>query len=247
MAAEAVEWQPQFLDVDPVYGTLFALYCERRGIRLPSLRFILASYEFVSVAHRRILERVFGVPVFNLYGSTETGHLLMEVGQGEMRPSLETALLEALNTDGQGISELAVTTLTNDFMPLIRYRIGDLVERHQRPYSTSYLVHGRAADAFVTADGKRVTTWQIDQCLADLPGVAHYQLCERAGGEWLLRFAPDIAAPTTAETDELCRRLAQLLGAGGKLVIEQTDLLVPESSGKFRLGYPAKTSVGPSS
>ena len=41
--------------------------------------------------------------------------------------------------------------------------------------------------------------------------------------------------------------VAQLLGAGGKLVIEQTDLLVPESSGKFRLGYPAKTSVGPPS
>ena len=37
MAAEAVEWQPQFLDVDPVYGVIFALYCERRGIRLPSL------------------------------------------------------------------------------------------------------------------------------------------------------------------------------------------------------------------
>jgi len=68
MAAEAVEWQPQFLDVDPVYGVLFALYCERRGIRLPSLRFILGSYEFVSVVHRRILERVFGVPVFNIYG-----------------------------------------------------------------------------------------------------------------------------------------------------------------------------------
>ena len=151
MAAEAVEWQPQFLDVDPVYGVVFALYCERRGIRLPSLRFIVCSYEFVSVAHRRILERVFGVPVFNLYGSTETGHLLMEAGRGEMRPSLETALLEVLNLDGQGIGELAVTTLTNDFMPLIRYRIGDLVERQERPYYTSYVVQGRAADAFVRA------------------------------------------------------------------------------------------------
>ena len=83
MAAEAAEWQPQFLDVDPVYGVVFARYCERRGIRLPSLRFILASYEFVSVVHRRILERAFGVPVFNLYGSTETGHLLMENERGE--------------------------------------------------------------------------------------------------------------------------------------------------------------------
>ena len=244
MATEAVEWRPQFLDVDPVYGVLFALYCERRAIRLPSLRFILCSYEFVSVTHRRILERVFGVPVFNLYGSTETGHLLMETGPGEMRPSLETALLEMLNTDGHGIGELAVTTLTNDFMPLIRYRIGDLVERHEQPYRTNYLVHGRAADAFVTPGGRRVTTWQIDQCLADLAGIAHYQLCERPGGEWSLRFVPDITAPSAEEIEELRQRLAPLLGVSDRLVLQQTDLLVPESSGKFRLGYPAKKDAG---
>jgi len=78
MAAEIADWVPQFLDVDPVHGARFALYCEQRGIKFPSLKFILCSYEFVSVLHRRILMRVFGVPVFNLYGSTETGHLLME-------------------------------------------------------------------------------------------------------------------------------------------------------------------------
>jgi phenylacetate-CoA ligase len=240
MAAEAVEWQPQFLDVDPVYGVLFALYCERRGIRLPSLRFILGSYEFVSVVHRRILERAFGVPVFNLYGSTETGHLLVEVGRGEMRASLDTALLEVLNPDEHGIGELAVTTLTNDFMPLIRYRIDDLVERHERPYYTSYVLHGRAKDAFTVSDGRCVTTWQVDQCLADLAGIAHYQLSERAEGEWLLRFVPDNRAPRAADIAELRQRLALLLGVSGKLAVQQTDLLVPESSGKFRLGYPAK-------
>jgi phenylacetate-CoA ligase len=243
MAAETADWQPQFLDVDPVYGVLFALYCERRGIRLPSLRFVVASYEFVSIAHRRILERVFGVPVFNLYGSTETGHLLMETARGEMRPSLETALLEVLNIDGHGIGELTVTTLTNEFMPLIRYRIGDLVERQVRPYHTNYVVQGRAADAFVAPDGRRVTTWQIDHCLADLTGVAHYQLCERPAGEWSLRFVPDVAPPTTAQSNELRCRLARLLGAGDRLAVQQTDLLVPESSGKFRLGYPAKKTA----
>jgi len=186
---------------------------------------------------------VFGVPVFNLYGSTETGHLLMESGRGEMRPSLETALLEVLNPDGHGIGELTVTTLTNEFMPLIRYRIGDLVERQERPYHTNYIVQGRGADAFITPEGRRVTTWQIDQCLADLPGIAHYQLCERAAGEWLLRFVPDLTGPTAARVDELRRRLAQLLGAGDGLAVQPTDLLVPESSGKFRLGYPAKRNV----
>jgi hypothetical protein len=37
----------------------------------------------------------------------------------------------------------------------------------------------------------------------------------------------------------LRQRLARLLGVNGNLVLRQTDLLVPESSGKFRLGYPA--------
>jgi phenylacetate-CoA ligase len=246
MAAEAMDWQPQFLDVDPVYGVVFARYCERHGIRLPSLRFILCSYEFVSVVHRRIFQRVFGVPVLNLYGSTETGHLLMETERGEMRPSLETAFLEVLNPDARGVGELAVTTLTNDFMPLIRYRIGDLVEWRERPYHTRYLVHGRLADAFTRPDGPLVTTWEIDQCFRDVSGIAHYQLCERAGGDWLLRLAPDLAAPSGTEIKALQGRLRGLLGLGSEPAVQLTDLLMPESSGKFRLGYPAKRLAAPS-
>jgi len=238
MAAEAVQWAPQFLDVDPVYGVVFALYCERQNIRLPSLRFIICSYEFVSVAHRRILERVFGVPVFNLYGSTETGHLLMETEHGEMRPSLGTAFLETLDTDSQGIGGLAVTTLTNDFMPLIRYRIGDLVERLERPYWTSFLVHGRTADAFATPTGGRITTRQIDACFADMPGVAHYQLRAEQGGALSLRFVTDVVPPSAANIEKLHDSLVRLLGITDSLAIEQTDLLMPESSGKFRLGVP---------
>jgi phenylacetate-CoA ligase len=239
MAAEAVEWNPVFLDVDPVYGALFALYCERHGIRLPALRFILASYEFVSVTHQRILERVFHVPVFNLYGSTETGHLLMEDEQGAMRASQETAFLEVLNPDANAVGELVVTTLTNDFMPLIRYRIGDLVERKVEPYSTNYAVHGRVADAFARPDGRRVTTLEIDRLFEKVGGVAHYQLQERKVGEFLLRYVAEPAAPSDADVAGLKGRLEELLRPAS-LAIRPTDLLMPESSGKFRLGYPSK-------
>ena len=138
MAAEISDWSPQFLDVDPVHGVRFALYCEQHGIKFPSLKFILCSYEFVSVVHRKILARVFGVPVFNLYGSTETGHLLMENERGEMKPSYDTAFLEIVNADARGIGELVVTTLTNDYMPLLRYRIGDLVRKTRSALRKSF-------------------------------------------------------------------------------------------------------------
>jgi phenylacetate-CoA ligase len=243
MAAEAAEWRPQFLDIDPVYGVRFAQYCERHGIRLPSLRFIICSYEFVSLVHRRILQRAFGVPVFNLYGATETGHLLMEDEHGKMLPSLETAFLEVVEPDAQGIGRLIVTTLTNDYMPLVRYRIGDLVEQHVDPYRTTYVLHGREGDAFRTPAGGRVTIWQIDQCFDGLAGFAHYQLVQLDTSEFALRYVPDAAAPTEDTLKELRRRLSDKLGIADGLEFVPSDFLLPENSGKFRLGYPQSATA----
>jgi len=242
MVEEAIDWQPGFLDVDPVYGVVFARFCEQHGIRLPSLSFILCSYEYVSVVHRRILERVFGVPVFNLYGSTETGHLLMEDISGVMRPSLETAVLELVDTNANGIGELAVTTLTNDFMPLIRYRIGDLVEREEKPCGTRYILHGRKVDAFLNSAEGLVTTRHLDQCFVGIEGVAHYQIIQSSNAQWLLRIVPDRGGPTPKTMLELHSRVMGLVQPKAGLKIELTDLLMPESSGKFRLGYPARAA-----
>ena len=243
MADEVLDWQPEFLDVDPVYGVIFALYCERKGIRLPSLQFVVCSYEFVSVVHRAVLARAFGVPVFDLYGSTETGHLLMEDDEGRMRPSLETAFLEVVDIDAHGVGELVVSTLSNPIMPLIRYRIGDLVERQESPYGARYRLHGRTVDAFRTPNGQRVTTRQIDQCFAGLKGFAHYQLVQRAGEGWVLRFVPERNEPEEGHLKQLIERLSPLLQTATPISLQKTDMLVAEKSGKFRLGYPAREEL----
>jgi phenylacetate-CoA ligase len=245
MVEETLDWEPRFLDVDPVYGVAFALHCERHGLRFPGLNFIICSYEFVSVTHRRILERAFGVPVFDLYGSTETGHLLMEDERGEMRPSPETAFLEIINPAADGVGELVVTTLTNDYMPLIRYRIGDLVEREEKSGDHSYVVHGRTIDSVTTRSGRRVTTWQIDQCFAGMAGIAHYQLLERADG-WLFRFLADLARPSAKQLTALKRKLGELL-EHSHIRLEPTDLIAPEKSGKFRLVTPLRRTTQPGS
>lgn len=235
MAQEIAEWQPQFLDVDPVQGAWFALYCERHGLKFPSLKFVLCSYEFVSVVHRKILARVFGVPVFNLYGSTETGHLLMENENGEMKASDETAFLEIVQPDAQAIGDLVVTTLSNDYMPLVRYRIGDLAAKHARPYGNDFIVHGRARDALVACDGTRVTTWQVDQCFAEADGFAHYELRQSENGEVSLRYVPDALSPTEETLSAVTHHLEALLQSSTCIKTERMTTLVPAASGKFRL------------
>ena len=235
MAEEIIEWAPQFLDLSPVHGARLALFCEQSGIRFSSVRFILCSYEFVSTVHRRILQRAFGVPVFNLYGSTETGHLLMEDEHGDMKASHENALLEVVETDSHHVGDLVVTTLTNDYMPLLRYRIGDLVERSEQPYATSYRVHGRVRDALHGPAGRRVTTWQVDQCFTEISGVLHYQLAQEENGTCRLRYIPDGNGPTAAELAGLMDRLTDLLQPAVKIEMEAVTVLAPTHSGKFRL------------
>lgn len=231
MAEEIASWAPQFLDTDPVHAAWFALYCEKHNLRFPSLKFILVSYEYVSVIHRRILERVFSVPVLNLYGSTETGHLLMEDAEGKMHPSSDTAFLEIVSPDKAGVGDLVVTTLSNDFMPLVRYRIGDLVQCQ----GSTYVVHGRARDALHRADGQRVTTHDVDQCFKDVTGLAHYQLRQEADGSARLDIIPENTQPSVSALGEVAAQIQNLLQLARPPVVKIVDSLLPTPSGKFRL------------
>jgi phenylacetate-CoA ligase len=235
MAGETSNWAPTFLDLDPVHGAWFALYCERHGLRFPSLRFNLCSYEFVSVIHRRIIERVFGVPVFNLYGSTEAGHLLMENERGELTPCLENASYEIVEPDERGIGDLVVTTWTNEFMPLLRYRTGDLAQRLGDTAAPHYLVHGRSREGWRRCDGRRVTTLEIDQCFQGVAGMAHYHLRQTGPDAGQLQFVPDRVPPEAADLKQVSERLQELLQLPQPIQVEVVEKLPPLASGKFRL------------
>ncbi|MBS0631888.1 MAG: hypothetical protein JSS11_08240 [Verrucomicrobia bacterium] len=242
MVDEALEWDPVFLDTDPVYAVVFALHCERRKVVFPKLKFIFTSYEYTSVLHKRILERVFKVPVYNLYGSTETGHLLMEDGAGRMVASEKIARLDVINVDDRGIGELVVSTLTNDYMPLLNYRIGDLVERRAFADAAgerfSYVLHGRAPDTIKSTAGHRITTREIDQCFVGAEGLAHYRLHEKTPGEFTLSYISENDADPQAAVAAAVEKIARLVRTAKPIATHRVPFLLPEASGKFVFNYP---------
>jgi acyl-coenzyme A synthetase/AMP-(fatty) acid ligase len=160
----------------------------------------------------------------------------MEDEQGRMRPSHDHAYLEIVDADARGVGDLVVTTLTHEYMPLLRYRIGDLVSRG----TGGYVVHGRRRDALQDARGRRLTTWDVDQCFAGLEGILHYELRQGVDGRCGLRFLPDNSKPTPRELEALAVRLQSLLGASAPADVVGVDLLPPTSSGKFRLTLGAE-------
>jgi phenylacetate-coenzyme A ligase PaaK-like adenylate-forming protein len=112
-----------------------------------------------------------------------------------MTPSTETAFLELCDIDAQGIGQLLVTTRTNEYLPLLRYEIGDLAEI----LLNGYRVHGRVRDAIRRSDHSLLSTYQVDQSFQDLRGIAHYQVRQSTDGKCEVFLLPEIPGETLTE------------------------------------------------
>ena len=92
---------------------------------------IFATAETLYQSSRGLLKSVFNCPVVIEYGCSEVGGFAYECPEGGLHISAENVFVEFLDEEGQPvkpgeIGEVTVTSLTNFYMPLIRYRIGDL-------------------------------------------------------------------------------------------------------------------------
>ncbi|MFE1439667.1 phenylacetate--CoA ligase family protein [Streptomyces sp. NPDC058739] len=98
----------------------------------PGLRALFVGGEPLTAARRRRISRLWGVPVIEEYGSTETGSLAGECPHGRMHLWADRALFEVydprtgdVRADGEG--QLVVTPLYREAMPLLRYNLEDNV------------------------------------------------------------------------------------------------------------------------
>jgi phenylacetate-coenzyme A ligase PaaK-like adenylate-forming protein len=151
------------------------------------------------------------------------------------KPCLKNVYLETVESGQAGIGSLVVTTLTNDIMPLVRYRTGDLAQRLDQPSGTHYIVHGRTRDVLHRADGQRITTWQADQCFAGAGGFAHYALRQCNDGRCHLQFIPAGSGPDQPVLRQVTEKIRELLQSREPVTVERVKILPPLPSGKFRL------------
>jgi phenylacetate-CoA ligase len=103
------------------------------GRDFPNLRALFVGGEPMTSARRRRISEVWGVPVVEDYGSTETGGLAGDCRAGRLHLWADRAIFEvydpqagAIRADGAG--QLVVTPLNREAMPLIRYNLEDEVE-----------------------------------------------------------------------------------------------------------------------
>jgi phenylacetate-CoA ligase len=111
--------------------------------------------------------RAFGAPVVNHYGSREMGDVACQCPELRgLHVSTNSHKVEVVDPEGRpvvdGEGELAITSLHNHAMPLIRYRIGDRAAALSAPcpcgraFPTLGAVSGRVIERLVNARGESV-------------------------------------------------------------------------------------------
>jgi phenylacetate-CoA ligase len=121
----------------PTDALLWAASAALAGLRpgrdFPALRALFVGGEPLSPARRARIAEVWGAPVVEEYGATETGSLAGECPYGRLHLWADRAIFEVHDprtgrTTPDGRGQLVVTPLYREAMPLLRYAIEDDVE-----------------------------------------------------------------------------------------------------------------------
>lgn len=152
------EFKPEFIDGFPTAISVFVKLCMQKGYKLPSVKAVRVSAETLFDEDRKIIEEGFKTKVFNQFGSSESSCFCSDNEFGEMLVHPEFGLFEVIDDNSNdveptGTGKVITTSFINHIMPLIRYDLGDLVERGEKVTSFEGknferldLVYGRIDD-----------------------------------------------------------------------------------------------------
>jgi phenylacetate-CoA ligase len=208
----------------PTETLLWAAAAQAAGLRpgqdFPALRALFVGGEPLSPARKARIAGIWGVPVVEEYGSTETGSLAGACPEGQLHLWADRAIFEvhdpeAGRIDREGRGQLVVTPLLREAMPLLRYNIEDDVEISYRPCPCGWAlptvrVLGRSAFGYPVGESV-VTQSRLEELVFGLPAAYEVMFWRaRASADRLcvqIEVAPEhgpsaCAALTAAISDE---------------------------------------------
>lgn len=240
-----------FLKVKPqvlfgFFGTVYLLAkeLERRGVAFKGLRGLLVGGESVPPTYRAQIERVFGCPLTELYGSTECFTIARSCRRGRLHLHAPQLITEVLRDDGtasrsEGEGEILITRLVSEAMPLVRYRIGDRIRLTPErcdcgQFHTPMVdqVFGRSNDLIRLADGRVIHPTGLLSVLDFFEGIEQTQLLQTAADTVEVRIVCPTAAPGLVE--ELLGKLAAKV-PDLRFSLQFVDRIEAEPSGKIKV------------
>ncbi len=208
-------------------------------------RFLVGGSETMTPFFRSEIERGFGAPVFDTYISSETGLIAWECPAGRRYHVMDDSLIvEVLKGDapcGPGEEgEVVVTSLISRAMPIIRYRLGDIVRIAEdecpcgRPGPTFERILGKTQDYFWLPDGREFNPWHLSGLwIGRAPWIRQFEVVQESPVSIVMRIVPS-GPPPDAELAALSDQSRRILGTGVEFRVELVSEIESGPGGKLR-------------
>jgi len=253
------KFQPDLIQAYASSIYLLARYLREKGIRPKYPRkSIITAAEKLFPHMRAEVEGVFGVPVFDRYGSREVSAMAAECEcHSGMHVQMPGYIVETIDpVTGKPVEEttgeIAVTVLNNFAMPFLRYRIGDLgiMTRAKCACGNNYNrlreIVGRTSDNFLLPDGRIIHGEYFTHLFYGRSEVKQFQFVQESLDRFTLRVVPGPGYSDQVVAD-LERGIREVIGGHASLSIEVPDEIPKTSSGKHRFtisNLPVEQLVG---
>lgn len=225
---------------------LLAAHAKSRGQGggFKRLKVVCTTGEPLFPEQRRLIQEVFGVPVANEYGCRDGGLIALESPEGQLLVNSETILLEVLDAQGNPVApgeigEAAITNLSSEAQPFIRYRTGDMVRasdalcRAGRGLQVISEVMGRTTDFVVRPDGAVMHALSVIYVLRAVEGVREFKIIQWSAGHLEVLVVPGPTWQDSAK-DGIVAQLRRRMESPVRVDINLVDDIPPEASGKHR-------------
>ncbi len=240
-----LRYRPRILQAYARAAVLFARYLQAVNATPHRPHAIVTSAEVLEEEDRRLLEDVFGCPVYNRYGCREVSVIASECSAHcGLHVMAEGLYVEIETPNGPAapgeMGSILVTDLLNHAMPLIRYRIGDLGAWANgacpcgRGLPRLKSVSGRVTDFLVGDDGRLVSgVFLATYVIAQRPSLGQVQILQRQRGALTYRIKPGRNFNPVEDLEYLQNATRRHLGEATSIDSEVVNELPAEPSGKF--------------
>jgi len=124
------EFRPDVVRGLPSSMMCVASFALEQGLRLPRPTVLVSTSEHLFPRQKAVIEEAFGAPVVDFYGCNERAVHAFECPEGRLHVLPQAGVVEVLRDDGTPAApgeegEVVCTGYVDDYMPFLRYRLGD--------------------------------------------------------------------------------------------------------------------------
>ncbi len=236
---EINQYQPYYMDADPVYLAIYLFLHKKYEIKEPIYipKVITLSYEYVNKNIRKYIEDNYNTTILNLYGTTEFGYAFLEDEEGKMKlcPDLLDVKLEPVNIE-QDVYALVIDSIKNEYMPLINYRVGDMViatEEELKNFKEKRQIT-RMAGREKDYEKVKIPVTIIDDIFSNFKDILIYQLQYISNDNMVIKYETKEGKELSEMEEQMLKDRIEKLEIG-KVQVKHVQAISPERSGKFAI------------